>query len=79
VSCTPGQELGVNALAQELGVPAWVVGTVGPARGELSITRGATRYAWPVESLRETYFGAIPRRMGHVIEDGQADGRTDGQ
>ncbi len=69
VSVTPGQEGEVLALAREHGVPAVAVGTVGPARGELAIRRGGNRYGWPVESLRETYYSAIPRRMASVGED----------
>jgi len=69
VTCAPGQEPVLLALAKEHGVPAAAVGSVGPARGELAIRRGANRYGWPVESLRETYYSAIPRRMSHVQED----------
>jgi len=69
VSVAPGQEGEVLELAREYGVPAVAVGTVGPARGELAIRRGGKRHGWPVESLRETYYSAIPRRMAHVVED----------
>jgi hypothetical protein len=69
VSLAPAQETALLALAKEMGVPAAVIGTVGAAKGEVSITRGGNRYSWPVESLRETYYSAIPRRMAHVVED----------
>jgi phosphoribosylformylglycinamidine synthase len=68
VSCAPGQDAGLLSLAKERGVPAYAVGLVGPARGELSIKRGTNRYTWPVEALRETYYSAIPRRMAAVGE-----------
>ncbi len=69
VSCAPGQDANLVALAKEIGVPAYPIGAVGAARGELAIKRGSNRYGWPVESLRKTYFEAIPRRMAHVAED----------
>jgi phosphoribosylformylglycinamidine synthase len=69
VSCAPGQDAGVIALAKEYGVPVAAIGTVGPARGEISIKRGGAHCAWPVEALRKTYFEAIPRRMAHVVGD----------
>jgi phosphoribosylformylglycinamidine synthase len=69
VSCAPGQDLGLIALAKEYGVPVAAIGAVGPARGEVVIKRGNNRYAWPIEALRSTYFSAIPRRMAHVVED----------
>jgi phosphoribosylformylglycinamidine synthase len=69
VSCAAGQDAGLIALAKEYGVPVAAVGAVGSARGEVSIKRGTSRYAWPVEALRKAYFEAIPRRMSHVVED----------
>jgi phosphoribosylformylglycinamidine synthase len=69
VTCDPTHQGALLSLAGELGVPALVAGTVGPARGELVIARNGRRYAWPVENLRTTYYSAIPRRMSHVDED----------
>ncbi len=69
VSLAPAQEAALLALAKEIGVPATVLGTVGPEKGDVTITRGAATYRWPVTRLRDTYYNAIPRRMAHVAED----------
>jgi phosphoribosylformylglycinamidine synthase len=69
VSCDPAQEAAVIALARQFGVPVFAAGTVGDVSGRLVISTLAGRYEWPVSSLRETYFNAIPRRMSHVDED----------
>jgi phosphoribosylformylglycinamidine synthase len=74
VSVSPAQLDALVALAREHGVPAWVAGQVGAASGEITIATAGGRYQWPSALLRQTYYGAIPRRMSHVVED-----RADGQ
>jgi phosphoribosylformylglycinamidine synthase subunit PurL len=69
VSCDPGSEGAVIALAAEFRVPVFAAGTVGAAKGTLVLATARARYEWPVSGLRETYFNAIPRRMSHVDED----------
>ncbi len=69
LSCDPAHEAAVIAVAAEFGVPVFVAGTVGAAMGTLAVITASARYEWPVSSLRETYFNAIPRRMSHVDED----------
>jgi phosphoribosylformylglycinamidine synthase len=74
VSVSPAQLDALVALTREHGVPAWVAGQVGAASGEITIATAGGRYQWPSALLRQTYYGAIPRRMSHVVED-----RADGQ
>ncbi len=69
VSCDPGHETQLAALAGEFGVPIHAVGVVGAPNQALVIATRNTRYKWSTESLREIYFTAIPRRMSHVDED----------
>ncbi|HKV74508.1 MAG TPA: phosphoribosylformylglycinamidine synthase subunit PurL [Gemmatimonadales bacterium] len=61
------------ALARELGVPAVAAGEVAVPGKELLIRTPAREYRWPTATLRQAYFGALPRRMSHVVED-QAEG-----
>jgi phosphoribosylformylglycinamidine synthase len=74
VSVAPSQLNALVALAREHGVPAWVAGEVGAAGGDLVVAATGGRYEWSSALLRQTYYGAIPRRMSHVVED-----RADGQ
>ena len=53
----------VEALARRHSVPLFNAGIVGPAGGMLEITMGDRTLAWNGETLRRTYFDAIPRRM----------------
>jgi phosphoribosylformylglycinamidine synthase len=64
VTCAPERAAAVAALAAEHGVPAFDLGAVGSAGGELQVRLrdGAIRAA--VARLREVYFSAIPRRLG---------------
>ena len=64
VTCAPERAAAVAALAQELGVPARGVGTVGERGGALRVRLRDARLEQPVERLRQVYFTAIPRRMG---------------
>ena len=64
VTCAPERAAVVAALAQELGVPARGVGTVGERGGALRVRLRDARLEQPVERLRQVYFTAIPRRMG---------------
>ena len=69
ISCRPGQLAAVTALAGETGVPVFDAGEVGTAGGAVVVSRGASRFSWMVDDLRDTFFSAIPRRMSHVDED----------
>jgi phosphoribosylformylglycinamidine synthase len=69
ISCHPDQVAALTALAAEIEVPLFDAGEVGPTGGTVAITRGASRFSWTVDELRNTYFSAIPRRMSHVDED----------
>jgi phosphoribosylformylglycinamidine synthase len=64
ITCDRDQTAAVAALAQELGVPAFRAGTVGPAGGTVRIRMRDAVIEHPVGALREVYFAAIPRRMG---------------
>jgi phosphoribosylformylglycinamidine synthase len=74
ISVPPARLDALQALGREHGVPAWVAGEVGTAGRDVAITTAGGRYQWPSALLRQTYYGAIPRRMSHVVED-----RADGQ
>jgi phosphoribosylformylglycinamidine synthase len=75
ISCDPARDGAIRMLAEEHKVPLHAAGFVGEANGELAITTSQATYKWPIASLRETYMTAIPRRMGHVVEDGAVDGK----
>jgi len=64
VSCSPARAVAVAALAQELGVPAWRVGSVGDQGGAVRVRLRETRMEHSVDQLRQVYFTALPRRMG---------------
>ncbi len=64
ITCAPDRVSAVEALAQEHGVPAQRVGTVGAERGEFRIVLQDGAIAESIDRLREVYFNAIPRRMG---------------
>ncbi len=63
ISVDPPRVGDVLTLARRFGVPALLVGTVGDPQGDVIIATPERHYTWAVEALRETYFGAIPRRM----------------
>jgi phosphoribosylformylglycinamidine synthase II len=64
VTCQPERAAALAALAQELGVPALRVGTVGERGGAVRLRLRDARVEQPVARLRELYFSSIPRRMG---------------
>ena len=64
VTCVPDRAVAVAALAQELGVPAWRVGSVGERGGAVRVRLREMTIEQPVGELRQVYFTAIPRRMG---------------
>src|SRR5437762_2757195 len=64
VTCAPERATAVAALAQELGVPAQRVGTVGERGGALRVRLPDATVEHPVDRLRQVYFTALPRRMG---------------
>jgi phosphoribosylformylglycinamidine synthase len=63
VSFRPESAEAVRRLANELGVPVAMIGTVGPVNGDLEITIGPERLRWQTGELRRIYYDAIPRRM----------------
>ncbi len=69
VSVSPADVDAVATLAASHGVPCRRVGAVGAPAGEIRVTTSNGKYQWSSSALRQTYFGAIPRRMGHVAED----------
>ena len=64
VTCSPARSVAVAALAQELGVPAWRVGSVGDQGGAVRVRLRETAMEHLVDQLRQVYFTALPRRMG---------------
>ena len=64
ITCAPERATAVAALAQELGVPAQAVGTVGERGGSLRVRLRDAPFEHPVDRLRQVYFTALPRRMG---------------
>ncbi len=64
ITCASQRATAVAALAQELGVPACRVGTVGDSNGSLRLQVRDALLQYTVPRLREVYFTAIPRRMG---------------
>src|SRR5204862_7178596 len=71
VTCAPERATAVAALAQELGVPAQRVGTVGERGGTVRLLLRDATVLHTVDRLREVYFSSIDPRMG----DRQSDGR----
>ena len=64
VTCSPERAVAVAALAQELGVPAWRVGSVGERGTAVRVRLRDAKVEHPVDRLRQVYFTALPRRMG---------------
>jgi len=64
ITCAPERAAAVAALAQELGVAAQAIGTVGERGGVLRIRLRDAAVEHPVDRLRQVYFTALPRRMG---------------
>src|SRR4029450_8545187 len=75
ISCDPAKDGAIRMLAEEHKVQLHAARFVGEPTGELSIPTSQATYRWPITSLRETYMTAIPRRMGHVVEDAAVDGK----
>ena len=64
ITLPPGHFAAVSALAEGTGVPLFHAGTTGVAGGSFNLTLRDGKISYPVEQLREVYFGSIPRRMG---------------
>src|SRR5436305_1608762 len=64
ITCALGRAGAVAALAQELGVAAQAIGTVGERGGGVRIRLRDAVVEHPVNRLRQVYFTALPRRMG---------------
>jgi phosphoribosylformylglycinamidine synthase len=64
ITCAPARAAAVAALAAEHGVPACIVGTVGPVDGPVRMRLRDAAIDLPVASLRDVYFTALPRRLG---------------
>jgi phosphoribosylformylglycinamidine synthase len=69
ISCAPEQADAVEALCREHGVPLHGAGRVGPVSGALELRGGSGLFSWATQTLRRTYFDAIPRRMQHAEAD----------
>jgi phosphoribosylformylglycinamidine (FGAM) synthase-like enzyme len=63
VSCAPESVEALLALAREHGVPAGVIGRVGPVDGDFRIGTRDGGIEAPVAELARIYYSAIPRRM----------------
>jgi len=64
VTCAAERAAAVAALAQELGVAAQAIGTVGERGGAVRVRLRDAAFEHPVDRLRQVYFTALPRRMG---------------
>ncbi|MEI7929479.1 MAG: phosphoribosylformylglycinamidine synthase subunit PurL, partial [Verrucomicrobiales bacterium] len=62
ISVSPSDKAAVEAELSKSGVPFRAIGAV-TAQADLSITTGASVFAWPVATLNETFEGAIPSLM----------------
>ncbi len=69
VTCVPGQERTLLALAREHEVPAFLAGRVGEAGAPLELDIGGTVFSWETTRLRGVYHEAIPRRMRSAVAD----------
>ncbi len=64
VTCRPERAAALTALAQEIGVPAQRIGTVGERGGVVRWQLRDATVAHPVDRLRQVYFSSLSRRMG---------------
>jgi phosphoribosylformylglycinamidine synthase len=64
VTCPPERATAALALAQELGVPAQRLGTVGERGGAVRFRLRDATVEHPVDRLRQVYFSSVSRRMG---------------
>ena len=63
LSCAPEDVDALLETAEDYGVPARRIGTVGEAGGDLSIRLPRGSVSVPIRAVREAYFGAIPGIM----------------
>jgi phosphoribosylformylglycinamidine synthase len=63
VSVAPAHGAELERLARTHGVPLHRAGTVGPAKGRLTIRCRDGAFSWDIMQLRQTCLDAIPRRM----------------
>jgi phosphoribosylformylglycinamidine synthase len=63
VSCAPDDVDALLGVAEDHGVPARRIGTVGEAGGDFSIRLQDGAVSQPIEAVAEAYFGAIPGIM----------------
>ena len=64
VSADPAHRDALVQLARRHQVPLFRAGRTGGSR--LELRAGSRVFSWVLESLRKTYFEAIPRRMQHA-------------
>jgi phosphoribosylformylglycinamidine synthase len=64
VSADPAHAGALTQLARRHGVPLFRAGRTGGTR--LELRAGSRVFTWVLESLRKTYYEAIPRRMQHA-------------
>jgi phosphoribosylformylglycinamidine synthase subunit PurL len=69
VSCTAADVDRVANLCHQHQVPIFRAGRVGQPAGKLELETRGRLLSWDVQSLRQTYFEAIPRRMQHPDVD----------
>jgi hypothetical protein len=63
LSADPSGVESLLALARHHEVPLCRAGAVAALGGQLRVQLGEQELSWSIVALRETYFGAIPRRM----------------
>ena len=63
LSCAPDDVDALLGLAEDYGVPARRIGTVGEAGGDFSIRLQDASVIRPIQALSDVYFEAIPRIM----------------
>jgi phosphoribosylformylglycinamidine synthase len=64
ISADPARSAELAGLARRHGVPLFRAGRTGGR--SLELRAGSRVFTWALESLRKTYFEAIPRRMQHA-------------
>jgi len=69
VSCGTAEAERVRQLGEQHQVPVFHAGRVGRPEDKLELETRGRLLSWDLQSLRKTYFEAIPRRMQHPDVD----------
>ena len=72
VSCGPEDAAAVLAVAEEHGVPARQIGSVGGADDALEVATRSSELRIPLVALGDRYFGCVPEIMNAHVQDGDA-------